>query len=341
MPVLPSLTPSLRPSFAFSAAISAAFAMALAGAPVSALASPDSSVSATPASQACDESKNRESALVKDQYCNRDRNQFSILANITRDTLEGTQAALAGNIAAEKVKTQISGGFNYAREVRTQLGWNVNIAHQVEALQLGGWNIADTVKGMQIGFVNISKQIDGSSIGMFTFSKNGLMHLNLSSEETGMGHITFASGHKFYTAFDFGYTIEDANHPFSVGLGFGRHWAFGDGYVEFELFMHMVADKRTTESQWERHEKHGHWDDAGINHLGQAKLRLGQSLFGKGGASPAGHWGGLGVYAGLSFNALLHGDNEALIHPWTDHFSQEWKHGRYWPGLEVGIRLGR
>jgi hypothetical protein len=209
-------------------------------------------------------------------------------------------------------------------------------------LQLGGWNIADTVKGTQIGFVNISKRVEGTSLGLLTLSRNGLLHLNLSTEETGMGHVTFASGRKWYTAFDMGYTVNEASHPFSLGIGLGRHWQVESGYLETEAFLHMVADRHTTEEQWKHHGKHGDIHDEGLNHLIQAKLRIGKPLFGKlPSADGSAGLGTLGVYAGVSFNALLFGEGGALMGPWTDQLTASSSDSKIWPGIEIGIRLGR
>jgi hypothetical protein len=290
----------------------------------------------------CAEGKNEVSVWVKDEYCPSHPNQASLLANVSRDSLPGHQVALMANIATETVRTQISAGLNYAKQAHTQLGWNVNLARKVTFLQLGGWNIADTVLGSQIGFVNISKRIEGTSLGLLTFSENGLLHLNLSTEESGMGHITFASGHKWYTAFDVGYTVGEANHPYSFGVGLGRHWQVESGYVETEGFIHMVGDRHTTEEQWEHHDKHGNIRDMGLNHLIQAKLRIGKPLFGKPPTADGSvGLGTLGVYAGVSFNALLFGEGGALMGPWTDQLTASNSDSKIWPGIEIGIRLGR
>lgn len=302
-----------------------------------ALAQADALPSSTSTSQEsqtqrhCDTTHDMVSCVMKDVNCNPGRNQVSFLANITRDTLQGNQIAFLANIATARVKgMQMGLGFNYAREVGTQLGWNTNIAHRVEKLQFGGLNIADTVNGTQIGWVNISRQIDGASLGLLTLSKNGLLHLDASSDITGMAHLTFASGHKFYTAFDFGFTPDDDSHPYSIGMGLGRHWEAGSGYFEAEIFAHLVGNENTTDEQWDHHENHGGLNDDGLNHLLQVKARMGQPLFGK-----------VGIFAGISYSALLHGDNQALIHPRTDAMTQSTHEAKYWPGLEIGLRFGR
>jgi hypothetical protein len=279
----------------------------------------------------CDKTFDLISPLMKDVSCNEGRNQVSLFANITRDTLQGSQAALIANIATARVKgMQMGFGLNYARTVSTQLGWNTNIAHRVEKLQFGGLNIADTVQGAQIGWVNISRQIDGTSLALLTLSKNGLFHFDASSDITGMGHLTFASGHLFYTAFDFGFTPDDDTHPYSLGMGLGRHWDAGSGYVEAELFAHLVANENTTDAQWEHHGKHCGFEDDGLNQLFQARARMGMPLFAH-----------IGIFAGLSLNALVHGDTEPLIHPWSNNLTRKDDEGRFWPGLEIGLRFGR
>jgi hypothetical protein len=294
--------------------------------PASASALPDSTDR-----PGCDKASDLISPLMKDVSCNEGRNQVSLFANISRDTVPGNQAAFIANIATARVKgMQMGFGFNYARTVSTQLGWNTNIAHRVEKLQFGGLNIADTVHGAQIGWVNISRQIDGTSLGLLTLSKNGLFHLDASSDITGMGHLTFASGHGFYTAFDFGYTVDDESHPVSIGVGLGRHWDAGPGYIEAEIFTHMIADENTTKAQWEHHEKHGDIDDEGLNHLFQAKARMGLPLFAH-----------VGIFAGLSFNALVHGDTRPMVHPWSDAMTRKEDEALFWPGLEIGLRFGR
>jgi hypothetical protein len=309
---------------------------------VMAQAQPQVEMAKDPRMQPCSSGKNEVSVWVKDQYCHSGPNQVSFFANVARDTVPGFQFALVANIAAESVHTQVSGSMNYAQRVNSQWGWNVNIARHVNRLQWGGLNIADTVNGAQIGFVNISKRIEGTGLGLITLSQNGLFHLNLSSEETGMGHITFASGHKWYTAFDVGYTVDQENHPYSLGVGLGRHWPVESGYFETEAFMHMIADRHTTHEQWKHHGKHGGFHELGLNHLLQAKLRIGKPLFGHIPATDGSvGLGNLGVYAGVSFNALLFGDGGALMGPWSDQLTGTSKESKIWPGIEIGIRLGR
>jgi hypothetical protein len=295
--------------------------------------SPAGSGSVAPVSArvGCDTAQNESAWYKKDLKCPEPGNQYSLLANISDAKVSGGQAALFANITTDEVqKYQIAGTLNYAHRVRTQLAWSMNFARRVDRLQIGGWNIADTVKGMQLGLINISKELDGTSIGLLTLTRNGILHVDATTDETGMARIAFASGKKFYTSYSFGYTPEASNHPFSIGVGFGRQWSWASRYFESELTMHMIADRHTDPDLWKEHDKDPDLHEVGFDHLVQAKVRLGQALFGK-----------VSLFGGLTYNIMYVGSDAPLSQPWSNSFTIAQDDMRYWPGVEVGLRLGR
>ncbi len=226
---------------------------------------------------------------------------------------------------------QLAFSFNYARHVRgAQIAYDMNIAKTVDGWQVGSVNLADSIKGTQLGIVNIARHLDGNGIGFLTLSKNGLLHLDVSAEETGMGRLTFASGKTFFTSYTFGYTFDSRNHPFSFGMGFGYHKDFGKAFLEGELGHHLVLDKHTERDRLEDDDEPVGDSDWRHNSLLQAKLRVGAGLLRN-----------IHVFGGLSYNALVTYENERLTIPWTDEFTTRSEDVFSWPGVEIGIRFGR
>ncbi len=308
----------------------------------------------------CQENPNQITWYKKDAHCAVATHQASLIYNVSRDTLMGNQLAFLANIGSEKVGGhQIAAGLNYAGETRWQLGLSANIARKVESFQIGscnfadtvqgsqialninfarrvksfqigGWNIADTVLGTQIGFVNIAHEVQGASIAFFTLAGNGLFHLDMTTDEAGMGRLTFATGKTFYTAYSFGYTPDADNHPFALGMGIGYHKDIGLGYGEAEIASHMIVEEGVSEKDFRRKTHDDKMSQDGINSLFQAKVRFGHRLLGP-----------VGLFAGATFNALYHGDTHAVIQPWSDGATQHTHDVDYWPGIEIGLRFGK
>lgn len=278
----------------------------------------------------CDSTQNRNSWYLKHRECGPTTSQASILANVSKPTVEGGQYSFVMNVAAEEVKgIQLAGGVNYGNHARNQIAYNLNLARKVDGFQLSCVNIADSVKGSQFGLLNVAGNVDGLSLALLTLAGNGLFHLDGYADETGMSTLGFASGKGFFTSYTFGYTLAESSHPYAFGMGFGYNHAFGKSYLEGEIRGHLVADRHTDLDDIEdgRHAGDSDWRH---NTLIQAKLRSGTRLFGN-----------LGVFGSVSYNALATHGNERLIAPWTDKLTSTSEDVFCWPGVEIGIRLGR
>lgn len=87
-------------------------------------------------------------------------NQFSLLANVSRQDMEGSQ---------------ISSGFNFASRLDgVQLSSGFNVAGYMNGIQIGGGtNIADTIAGIQVGPLNYGNQIFGHQLGVLNVENHG------------------------------------------------------------------------------------------------------------------------------------------------------------------------
>lgn len=281
----------------------------------------------------CDSSRNGETWYWSRRDCGTSPTQLSFIANVSRETVEGSQAAFIANVAMRNVENvQVAAVFNYADSIHgSQWAWDVNLARKVDGFQLGGLNVADTVKGSQIGFLNISRHLTGYGIGYFTFAGNSMLHGDVYADETGMTRLGFTTGKGFFTTHYLGYTVAEDNHPYTFGLGFGYQAPFRRSYFEGELGVAMIMDESTDYPDFEDDFDEDFYDEEfRYNTLLQAKLRLGGNL--------TRH---LSVFGGATWNTLFtHGEGR-LIAPWTDDITGSIEDTYFWPGFEIGIRLGR
>lgn len=283
------------------------------------------------ASTSCETSKNHNEWYLRYRECGDRGTQVSLLANVATEDVRGGQYSLLANIAAGDLESiQMATTLNIARSAGAQIFGDVNIAQRVRYLQFGGVNIADTAEGTQVGFVNIANRLDGFGIGFLTLAGNGLLHVDVTAEETGMQKLTFASGRGLFTSYSLGYAMAEGSHPYSFGFGAGYHRDFGALHAEGEFHGSLVLDRHTSLDDLEDEDKMP--GDKGWRHntLFQGKLRMGGKLL---------HH--LGVFGGVTYNVLAFGDEERLTGPWTDGLTGSNDDVAWWPGFEVGIRLGR
>jgi hypothetical protein len=287
---------------------------------------------ARPAAGGCDTSKNHEKWYLSYRECGSQGTQISMLANVSAREVRGSQVSLLANVATDDVeRVQIAGSLNIARRASAQILADVNIAQHVRVIQVGCVNIADTVDGTQLGFVNVANRLDGMGIGFLTLAGNGLLHVDASVDETGMQRLAFASGKGFFTSYSLGYTIGYGAHPYGFGMGAGYHQGFGKRlHAEAEFHGSLVMDRHTRLEDLGDEDKMPGDDDWRHNLLFQGKLRLGGNLF-----------RGVGLFAGATYNALVFGKNERLVASWSEELTRTSRNAAFWPGLEVGIRLGR
>ncbi len=296
-----------------------------------------------------------DSTLVQDKWfytyseCDTQTTQLSVLANISKENVDGSQLSVVSNFANKNLSGfQLSGGYNhvgdtvkgaqfsgfvnYARIVDgAQFASYINVADVVDGWQFGDLNIADTVKGGQFGIVNVADHIDGYGIGLFTYADNGLFHVDYSVEESGMNRLTFATGKTFYTSYSVGYTFDGETNPYLFGFGLGYHKDFSNLYLETGFTANLVLDRHTNISDIDdEDEKDLDLSEWRNNTLMQFNVRLGAELFSN-----------VGIFAGATYNGLETHGNDQLMGPWTDEFTDNHENFHYWPGFEVGIRIGR
>lgn len=283
----------------------------------------------------CDSSKNRETWYWSRRECGPAPTQLSFVANVSRETVKGSQVSFFSNVAMRNVENvQVAVLFNYADSVHgSQWAWNFNLARKVDGFQVGGTNIADTVDGSQIGFLNISRHLGGYGIGFFTFARNSMLHGDAFVDETGMSKLSFTTGKGFFTSHTVGYTVAEDSHPYSFGMGFGYHAPFRRSYLEGELGASLIMDELTDFDDFDDDfDDFDDFDDSEwrYNTHFQAKLRFGGQLTRL-----------LSVFGAVTCNSLItHGEGR-LIAPWTDDYTGTLDDTPFWPGFEVGIRLGR
>ena len=141
---------------------------------------------------------------------NASKGQIAGAVNVTNGAVGITQIAGAANIATKTVKgVQIAGFANYGHEA-------------VQGVQIGVFNYARNLKGVQVGVINVADTVEkGIPIGVLTVVRNGYRAVELSSNETIHGLVSFKTGtDRFYNIFSAGAIIGNDN-AWSVGYGIG------------------------------------------------------------------------------------------------------------------------
>ncbi|MBF0431415.1 MAG: hypothetical protein HQK83_09065 [Fibrobacteria bacterium] len=276
--------------------------------------------------------------------------QTSLLFNFSRENVKGSQISIFTNFANKNVKNiQLAWGVNHTNKQvdGAQISGILNIAHQVDGFQLAGeinfakkvdgWqvaniNMADTIKGVQLGLFNFANHIDGSTIGFFNYSKNGLLHLDILTSESGMNMLKFATGKTFFTSYTLGYTFDSETNPYRIGMGFGYHKDMNKLFFEGEFNGSLILDNQT---KWSKVEdlcdnSQKHCKEIRHNSLYSLSARLGWELFSN-----------LSLFGGLNYNWLDTDEHGPLMNPWSDRMTADYNDFHSWPGFELGVRIGR
>jgi hypothetical protein len=246
--------------------------------------------------------------------------QVSAVLNVARG-VQGGQVAAVANLAAGDVEgAQASAVLNAARDVHgVQAAAVLNAARDVRGVQASGaLNAAHNVDGWQIGVFNVSNDIRGGQpLGLFNYSHTGLHSLNLSSDELGFQTVTLLSGGRnFYTYYTAGEKLQSRGSQLALGAGIGLQFPRGPWFGAADLGVqdfHYDYD----------------FDGAGPE-LYRLKLTAGRTLL------PY-----ISVFGGLSLNAYWHQQGEPLTLPMGDYRMRLGGSVYGWPGLFVGLRLGK
>ncbi len=188
--------------------------------------------------------------------------QLSGGLNINGDYLQGMQLAGATNITLGKVTgaqiggfsnhgqtlaggVQIAGAVNTSTEGRGSqwaagANWNAGTFQGVQVSS--GLNFTRKLRGAQIGIVNVADTVEkGFMLGIINWTKDGLHHFELSSNDVTPYNVAFKSGvYPFYTILKVGINPHQAQ-LWDYGSGFGSYHAIRDrAFLDFEATQHVI-----------------------------------------------------------------------------------------------------
>jgi hypothetical protein len=169
--------------------------------------------------------------------------------NFVRGRASGWQAASGFNIAGgvsegeeAPLLLQTASGFNFARSMRGAQIAVLNIGGDVKGAQIGLVNIGGHVKGAQVGLVNIANDVDGVPVGLISYSRTGLLHLDLWTSDTARANLGLKIGGKrFYTLLAMSYgqnrslRCDCRTEIPGSSIGFGYYQPFSKFFASFDL----------------------------------------------------------------------------------------------------------
>ena len=293
-------------------------------------------------------------AWLVNQARARTGNQISGLGNLALKEVDGWQMAVVGvnwamgplqggqvgliNIGSQVRGWQVAQTTNIVGKIR---GWQVagitNFVGEVKGGQVGLLNVASEVKGWQVGLVNLSGHIEGGlPIGLINYSRSGHFSLSTWRDEVGFTLFTLASGSRsFYTAFTTGFTDQDGQRRWALGVGGGvqkrgPRFFLGLDVHGYRISRDLENDYRADIRFWPPAVELGLDRLARDNYLTRIKLEAGVSLFSR-----------MSLFGGVSLNQLWTDGHRRLIESGSRH-EREWDDGLFaWPGFFWGMRYGR
>ena len=293
-------------------------------------------------------------AWLVNQARARTDNQISGLGNLALKEVDGLQAAVVGvnwamgplqgaqvgliNIGSQVRGWQVAQTTNVVGKMR---GWQIagitNFVGEIKGGQVGLLNVASEVKGWQVGLVNLSGHIEGGlPIGLLNYSRSGLFNLSTWRDEVGFTMFTLASGSRsFYTAFTTGFTDENGQRRWAVGVGGGMQKRGERFFLGLDVHGYRISraikdDYRAGIGFWPPTVDLGFDRSARDNYLTRIKLEAGASLHSH-----------LALFGGVSLNQLWTDGHRRLIESGS-RYEREWDDGLFaWPGFFWGVRYGR
>lgn len=151
------------------------------------------------------------------------------LANVTTSAMHGMQLSGFTNYAAGGKVSQVSGFANItAGSVRgAQIAGFTNInTGRLSGSQIAGFfNYTGKLRGAQIGVFNYTDSLEkGVAVGFLSFVRNGYHALEIGSNETMYGLVSFKTGTKqFYNILSVGGGYRDGTSLFAWGYGLGTY----------------------------------------------------------------------------------------------------------------------
>ncbi|HEX5745163.1 MAG TPA: caspase family protein [Archangium sp.] len=242
--------------------------------------------------------------------------------NVTRGDFAGLQGAVGGNVTGGAVKgVQWAVGFNRASDVTGVQAALLNVGGDVTGVQLGLINVGRVVTGVQLGLVNVSEEVKGVPVGLLSFEKKGQFHVELYGSDIQLTNLAVKFGGKYlYTALLGGIGPDDRLERFSLGMGLGLHLPLGERmWLDGDVAGSTVLRVR---------------DPFGgsANVLGQGRVMLGVQLFER-----------FAFFGGPTYNVYFAGSEGDRYKLTTLPSREEWLSEsttvRYWPGVQLGIRM--
>ena len=245
--------------------------------------------------------------------------QVSAVANVSAGDVRGGQVAAVLNGARDVHGAQASAVANGARDVEgAQVSAVVNAARNVQGAQVTAvLNAAWDVDGCQVGLVNVSHDIhNGIPFGLINYSQTGLHSVNAFADEMGFQHVSLLSGSRnFYTYLSVGDKLLSKGRVLALGAGMGAQIPRGAWYG--------AADLGVTDFHYE-YDFNGNGPE-----LYRLRFSVGRNLI------PY-----VSVFGGLSLNVFWD-QTDGLSFPMGGYQAKLASDVYAWPGLYLGLRIGR
>jgi hypothetical protein len=192
------------------------------------------------------------------------------LVNYNHGEVNGVQLAGISNVNREYTKgLMLAACFNLtlddARGVQLS---DLNLATgDFTGVQAGVFNYAGRLRGVQIGVINIVGEDNGAlPIGLINVVRGGYYALELVSSEVLHTNVNYKMGvEHFYTIFKLGFTWNDNDPVYSVGLGFGSMFTLAEKH---KLSLDLSINNIVYNEEW----------DADDNYLSKLDLTYRYSL---------------------------------------------------------------
>lgn len=171
--------------------------------------------------------------------------QMAGMTNITLGPVKGSQLGGFSNHSGYMDGLQMAGSMNFSKGGKgSQMAGGLNVSNGTyEGLQLsGGLNYTSVLQGIQVGVVNIADSVSsGFMLGVINWTKNGLHHFELSTNDVTPYNLAFKSGvFPFYTILRAGINPHDTQ-IWDYGMGFGSsHHIKKRASIDFESTYHTI-----------------------------------------------------------------------------------------------------
>ena len=149
--------------------------------------------------------------------------QLSLLGNISKARVDGTQLTNGVNVATELHGSQLSLVANHAKYARGVQMALVNHARAIEGGQIGLVNAAGKIRGAQLGMFSFAESAD-AQVAMFSGTREHNVHPEVWTSDVAMLNVGLRMPAKYtYTGVYAGLHPVGKNEAWTFGLMFGGH----------------------------------------------------------------------------------------------------------------------